>query len=112
MSHPISLVVEAERIDGLEVPQGVVFQDLGMELGDPVNTVASNNGQVSHEDLVPLDWRRTMSQFCPVEGGLVNQVTAVDFIDNLHNPWQEAFNHIDWPTFHSFRQDSVVGIGS
>ena len=60
MGHPIGLVVEAEWIDGLEVPQGVVFQNLGMELGDPVNTVAGNNGQVSHENLVPVDWRRTV----------------------------------------------------
>ncbi len=40
----------------LEVPQGVVV-NLGMELGDPVNTVFGNNGQVSHD---AVDWRHAV----------------------------------------------------
>ncbi len=82
-----------------------------MSLATLLRMWPGNNGQVSHEHLVLVDWRRNGGLVLPVEGGLVDQVTAVDFIDNLHNPWQEAFNHVDWPTFHVSAK-MVVGIGS
>ena len=92
-------------------------QDLGVELGDAVDTVAADDGKVGHAQFlvaVLLEDRYPAQRLGPVGEFRLDGIheAAVDLVNDLEVARDEWLHHRYRPGFQRFRQQGVVRVGA
>ena len=108
----VGLVVEFLGREGIEVLEHDVLDDVGMDLGHAVDTVAADHGQVGHADLaVPQNGGLAQTLLPAFLRGVERLVpTTADLVDDLVHAGEELGERADGPLLQSLGQDGVVGV--
>ena len=112
----IGLVVDAARIEFVELGEEVAFNQLGVEGGDAVDRVAADHAQVAHADHLVVAFldEREGALFGDVAGPLLLyfiEEVLVDLENDLQMTRQDLAEKTDAPLLQGFRQKGVVGVG-
>ncbi len=112
MTDPVGLVIEFMGIDFVKVLHFTFFQDLRMQPGDTVDTVAAHYRQVSHLYLASRDdgGRFPFPSWIRREAGELLSETAVDLLNQLEDAGEERRKKIDRPLLQRFAEGGMVGI--
>mmetsp|Transcript_75616 Transcript_75616/g.180675 ORF Transcript_75616/g.180675 Transcript_75616/m.180675 type:complete len:261 (-) Transcript_75616:819-1601(-) len=98
----------------VELREGFLFDDLGVESCDSVDLVGADDGEVAHADLLDVTFlydaqSRDDRPITPPLQQLLDP-DAVDVINDLQVPRKHPLHHLNRPFLQSLRHDSVVGI--
>ena len=112
MGDAVGLVVEHAGIELIEIAQGGVLQDHGVDLCHTVDAVGTDDGQASHMHEAALNDGDGAHLVLVARIALPDelQVTVVDLLDDHVDAGQQLLEHIHRPGFQCFRQDSMVGV--
>ena len=113
----VGLVVDAVRIELVQVGKDGVLHQLGMQRRDAVDRVRADEGEIAHahaavaalvdqRDRCGSRW--SVKVFCLA--GL-EQDLGVDRVDDLHVARQQPLEQRHRPGFQRFGQQRVVGVG-
>ena len=114
--HPVGLVVEALGEQLGQVPDGALPEEFGVDGGDPVRAVGSDDGQVGHAD--PPD-RALLDQARPGHPALVSGEAGANLVDqpavHLQDDVEVARNDrrepLERPPLQRLREERVVRVG-
>ncbi len=100
-----------------EVLDDAGLQELGVELGDAVDVVASDDRQIGHPQpsfAVLLEDRHPLQALGPAGESAPHRVheSAVDLVDDLQVAGDEGLHQRNRPRFQGLRQQGVVGVGA
>ena len=118
--NPISLVVEAIRVEFGESRKNGFDHQIGVQFGHAVDAMATDDGQMRHAYALAffvavafVDQRYAAKQVDIAREALfhLGQEVLVDTIDDAHMARQERLDQSDRPGFQRFRHQGVVGIG-
>ena len=102
-------------IDGDKVLEDGRSDQIRVELGHPVDLVASNGGEMGHSDhlwLSLLDDRYASEQVSVLGELLFDHLeeAEIDLIHDLKMPWQQVLHQRYRPLLQGLRHDCMVGV--
>ncbi len=113
----VGLVVDAVRIELVQVRKDRDLHEFGMQGGYAVDRMRADEGEIAHPHpaVAALVDQRDRPDFGVGEvlfpAGL-KQNLGIDRVDQLHVTRQQPLEERDRPGFESFRQERVVGVGN
>ena len=110
--HAVRLVVETLRPEFVEIGRQSFLHELGMQLGDSIDGMASDDREVRHANARVLEDRdallhREVARKAPLD---FRDQPAVDLLNDLQMARQHPLDHLDRPSLQRFRQQGVIRV--
>ena len=105
-------ILELPGLHGAGVLENVLFQDLGVQGGDTVDSHAPRDAEVRHPHLAAPEDGQLLGL-----GGIVEEALHLllpapgDLLQDLPDSRQQALHQLLGPALQGLRQDGVVGVG-
>ena len=101
-SDTVGLILEALGVHRVPLGEQVVFQDLGVDLGNTVYIAAHINAQVCHMGSVVID---------DEQAGMLAAKLGIQTADDIHDLRHDRAQQIQIPLFQRLTHNGVVGVG-
>ena len=111
----VGLVVDAARVERVEIAEYALLHQRGVECGHAVDRVRARIGELAHAHAPPIvlvDERDGGKEFGRAVRPLlrIGDEARVDLVDDLHVARQHVLEQVDGPAFQRLRQQRVVGV--
>ena len=114
VSNAVSFVIEHTGPIFVEVVKGGRFKNIGMDTSNAVYRMRTYDSESSHMNYAVFYDRHSADfvDIIRITGADIFNVPTVNLVYNHIDTREKGFEHIDGPSFESFRQNGMVSISA